>query len=61
MSNDIINQNADGQDPDNTQDTATTNAPAEASAPEQNDGAETAVAEQPAAEKREPFAPPPQP
>jgi small subunit ribosomal protein S1 len=57
MSNDINNQNADGQDPDNTQDTATTNAPAEASAPEQNDGAETAVAEQPVAEKKEPFAP----
>jgi small subunit ribosomal protein S1 len=57
MSNDIINQNADGQDPDNTQDAATTNAPVGDSAQPQKDGAETAVAEQPASEKKEPFAP----
>src|SRR5215212_5613694 len=72
MSNDIINQNADGQDPENTQDAATTNSPVEAKAeiPQGGNGgseqalqtetSETAVAEQPASEKREPFAPQPQ-
>src|SRR5687767_8578315 len=60
MSNDIINQNADGQDPANTQDTATTNTPAGGSELSQNETSETAVAEQPASEKKEPFAPQPQ-
>jgi small subunit ribosomal protein S1 len=55
MSNDIINQNADGQDAANTQDTATTNPPAAVT-----ETSETAVAEQPATEKKEPFAPQPQ-
>ena len=78
MSNDIINQpagqegeNADVQDPANTQDAATKNAPVEAKAETPQTGvknaeqtsqneSETAVAEPPAAEKKEPFAPPPQ-
>jgi len=59
MSNDIINQNADEQAPDKTQDTATTNAPVENSEhTSQNNSSETAVAEQPASVKKEPFAPP---
>ena len=58
MSNDIINQNADEQDPANTQDAATTNAPVEASEQtSQTEASETAVAEKPVAEKKEPFAP----
>ncbi|MEJ7674095.1 MAG: hypothetical protein WKF59_15685 [Chitinophagaceae bacterium] len=63
MSNDIINlpagqagQNADGQDPDNTQDAATQNTPVENSAvAPQEQTEDVAVAEQPASEKKSPL------
>ena len=57
MSNDIINQNADGQDLDTNQDTATTNSPAEASFAGHEQTEDVAVAEQPAPAKKE-FIPP---
>jgi small subunit ribosomal protein S1 len=76
MSNDIINQNADEQNSDNTQDTAIPNASVEASEQtsqtetsqtetsqtesSQTETSEIATAEHPAAEKKEPFAPPAQ-
>ncbi len=61
MSNDIINQNADEQDPDSYRDAATTNAPVEAQAEIPQGGInETAVTETSETEKKEPFAPPAQ-